>query len=322
MSGSGPESRPGSDALPASANVLVVDRLTARHGPSACEDVSFSIPAGSIHALLGDPGAGKAAIIASVFGQRKPSSGSVWVSGRDTWRGRRVLSGWVEAVTPEARVRGSATLERLSKRRSRSAETWDEQGLRERLRRFGVPAGESWKRLTSRQRTFALLALALAASPRLVVLHDTGISAESEGDQTLISELRGAASSGISLLVATERPDEVEMIADRVSILRFGRLVLNGNCAQLKAGFRRLRYRNETHSERTEYGNELDEFEAVQVRVRGWGVEAVVSNFSDSSYDRFRRIPGVIDVELFAMSWAEIFEAIGRPQRTNPVPSP
>jgi ABC-type multidrug transport system ATPase subunit len=322
MSGSGPDSQPESDALSPSAIVLVVDRLTARLGPSACEDVSFSIPAGSIHALLGDRAAGKAAIIASVLGQRRPSAGHVWIAGRDTWRNRRALSGWVEAVTPEARVRGSATLERLSKRRSRSAEIWDEKGFRERLRRLDVPTDESWKQLTIRQRMFAILALALAASPRLVVLPDTGISAGSEGDQMLISEMRGAASSGISLLVATERPDEVEAIADRVSILRFGRLVLNGDCAQLKSGFRRIRYRNEVHSQRAEYGNELDEFEAVQVRVRGWGVEAVVSNFSDSTYDRFRQIPGVVDVQALAMSWAEILEAVGRPQRANPVPSP
>jgi len=322
MSEKGAVSRTGSEALPLSADVLVVDRLTARHGPSACEDVSFSIPPGSIHALLGDRGAGKAAVIAAVLGQRKPSSGSVWVSGRDTWRNRRALSGWVEAVTPEVGVRGSATLERLSKRRSRFGETWDEQGLRQRLRRFGVPMDESWKRLTNPQRTFALLALSLASSPRLVVLHHTGIVPAGEGGQLLIGELRGAASAGVSLLVVTDRPDEVETIADRVSVLRFGRLVLNGDCARLKAGFRRIRYRNEISSERTEYGNELDEFEAVQVRVRGWGVEAVVSNFSDSTYDRFRRIPGVFDVELFTMSWAEIFEAIGRQQRTNRVPSP
>jgi ABC-type multidrug transport system ATPase subunit len=232
------------------------------------------------------------------------------------------LSGWLEAVTPEARVRGSATLARLSKRRSRSAETWDENGFRERLRRLDVPTDESWKRLTSRQRMFAHLALSLAASPRLVVLDHRDIRVGSEGDQTWISELLGATSSGISLLVATEQPDQVEAIADRVSILRLGRLVLDGDCAQLKSGFRRIRYRNEVHSERAEYGNELDEFEAVQVRVRGWGVEAVVSNFSDSTYDRFRQIPGVVDIQALAMSWAEIFEAVGRPQRTNPGSSP
>jgi hypothetical protein len=47
-----------------------------------------------------------------------------------------------------------------------------------------------------------------------------------------------------------------------------------------------------------------------------------VSNFSDSTYDRFRQIPGVVDAQALAMSWAEIFEAVGRPQRTNPGSSP
>jgi hypothetical protein len=45
------------------------------------------------------------------------------------------------------------------------------------------------------------------------------------------------------------------------------------------------------------------------VRVRGWGVEAIVSNFEDRSFERFRQIPGVLDAEASPLSLGEIFAA-------------
>jgi len=56
----------------------------------------------------------------------------------------------------------------------------------------------------------------------------------------------------------------------------------------LKSRFRRIRYGNRITETRAVYGTELDAFEAVSVKVRGWGVEAIVSNFDDSAFERFR----------------------------------
>jgi hypothetical protein len=62
---------------------------------------------------------------------------------------------------------------------------------------------------------------------------------------------------------------------------------------------------------RTAYGTELDAFEAVRVKVRGWGVDAVVSNFDEASFEHFRAIDGISDAEASAMSLEEIFLALG-----------
>ena len=46
---------------------------------------------------------------------------------------------------------------------------------------------------------------------------------------------------------------------------------------QFKARFRRIRYANRMTETRTDFGNELDAFDAARVQVRGWGIDAVVS---------------------------------------------
>jgi len=74
--------------------------------------------------------------------------------------------------------------------------------------------------------------------------------------------------------------------------------------------FRRLRYANEATEERTEFGQELAAFDAVRVKVRGWGVEAIVSNYADESFARFTALEGVVDAESSALSLEEIFVAI------------
>jgi ABC-type multidrug transport system ATPase subunit len=293
-----------------SIDVLVLESLSVRQRGSECEMVSLSIPEGSIHGLVGGAGAGKAAIVACVIGRRKPSAGHAFLAGQDIWRNRRSLWRWIQAITPETRIGPSLTLDRLAKRRRRSAAAWDEQSLRERLARLGVPVDTPLGLLTPFQRTAALLGLALAAAPRLVVLHDVDLGPTAQDRRGLLRELQSAASRGVSALIATRRPEEIEEVVDRLSVLRAGSLILSGDVAGLRSRFRRIRDRNEIVEARTEYGNELDQFEAVRVRVRGWGVEAVISNFDEALFAEFRRTPGVIDVEESRMSLAEIYEAV------------
>jgi ABC-type uncharacterized transport system ATPase subunit len=109
---------------------------------------------------------------------------------------------------------------------------------------------------------------------------------------------------------ATVSDPDLAALADRVGFLSEGRLVLDDTVAALTARFRRLRYVNEITENRTEYGTELDEFDAVRVKVRGWGVEAVVSNFDDALFERLRATEGVLDARADPMTLDEIFRAV------------
>ena len=98
--------------------------------------------------------------------------------------------------------------------------------------------------------------------------------------------------------------------ADRVGFLSEGRLVLDDDLPALTARFRRISYVNEITETRTEYGTELDDFDAVRVRVRGWGVDAVVSNFDEARFERLRATEGVSEVKATPMTIEEIFAAV------------
>lgn len=99
--------------------------------------------------------------------------------------------------------------------------------------------------------------------------------------------------------------------AGRVVIVRGSRVVVDGTPGALLAGCRRIRYRNEAIEERATYGEELSAFFALQVKVRGWGIEAIVSDFDAAAFERFASLEGVVDAEASPLTLAELLEAVG-----------
>lgn len=160
----------------------------------------------------------------------------------------------------------------------------------------------------------------LDRSPELLVLDDPTLGLGDPARREVLDALRGKlAERGNTVFLATSEPADIEAIADRVGILSKGRLVIDEDPGTLVRRFRRISYRNEITETRTEYGNELDHFNAVRVRVRGWGVDAVVSNFDHSAFEAFRSQDGVTDASAAPMSLAEIFAAVaGDPASGGP----
>jgi ABC-type uncharacterized transport system ATPase subunit len=130
------------------------------------------------------------------------------------------------------------------------------------------------------------------------------------GDLVVSEERFEPTGGATATIVATVSNPVLAALADRVGFLSEGRLVLDDAVATLTARFQRLRYVNEITENRTEYGTELDEFDAVRVKVRGWGVEAVVSNFDDAFFERLRATEGVSEVRVSPMSLDEIFRTV------------
>jgi ABC-type multidrug transport system ATPase subunit len=113
-----------------------------------------------------------------------------------------------------------------------------------------------------------------------------------------------------TVLAATDAPERVAGIATHFGILKLGRLVIDAPVDALRAGIRRVRYVSRMTETRTSFGTELDEFDAVGVRVRGWGIEAIVSNFEPAAFDRFRTIDGVEEAAAESLTLEEAFQAL------------
>ena len=217
----------------------------------------------------------------------------------------------VGVVPEEPDAPPAMTATQLSEFCRRIYPRWDSAAVSARLERFGVPAGVPFGRLSKGQRGEVMLALALGHAPALLVLDDPTLGLDVVARHALFEEIVGElADRGTTVFLTTHDLSGFEGIASRVGILKEGRLVLDEELEALKSRFRRIRYANRLTETRTQFGNELDEFDALRVRVRGWGIDAVVTNFADAAFERFRATDGVEDASVEAMPLEEIFLAV------------
>jgi len=298
---------------------LRVDGLTVRYGTMvALERVALEVARGCVYALLGRNGSGKSSLVRVLLGQQAPHEGRAELLGEPSWTSRTRLMARVGVVPEEPDAPPLMTVRGLESFCRPLYPSWDGASLAARLARFGIPADVPFGRLSKGQKGLSLLALALAPSPDLLVLDDPTLGLDPVARKAFYEEVIGElADRGTTVFLTTHDLAGIEPIADRVGILKEGRLLVDEPLESLKARFRKIRYANEVTEERTELGNELDAFEAVQVKVRGWGNEAIVSNYDDVKFEAFRATGGVVDAEASSLSLEEVFLAVAGEAETK-----
>jgi len=286
---------------------ISLDGLTVRYGQRlALDQVSLQVPEGSVYALLGRNGAGKSSLVRCLLGEQKPSSGRALLLGRDVWRERASILAEVGVVPEDPNAPPAMTARQLSRFCSRLYPRWDAAGVEARLKRFGVPSGTPFGKLSKGQKGQVSLALALASSPRLLVLDDPTLGLDAVARKAVFEELIGdLADRGTTVFITTHDLAGVERIADRVGILNQGRLVLDEEMEALKARFRRISF---PRSREAAVGR-LAALAPVAVASRGWEVDAVVSRYDEGS------LPVEDGPEVTSLTLEEIFIALtGTPE--------
>jgi len=272
---------------------------------SVVEDVSISVERGSVFALLGRNGAGKSSLVRCILGQQRVAAGDARLFGRGAWGSRTQAMARVGVVPEEPDAPPGMSGRQLSAMCRQFYPTWDDAGVAARLERAGVPWDLAFSKLSKGQKGAVMLALALGHAPELLVLDDPTLGLDVVARRMLYDELIGdLADRGTTVLLTTHDLAGVEALADRVGILNGARLVVDEPLDALKARFRRIRCGGPAGPPT------FDPFSTVSETRRDWGVEAVVSNFDEERFDRFRADREGADVEVGSLSLEEIFVAL------------
>ena len=222
------------------------------------------------------------------------------------WRERAAILSEVGVVPEEPDMPPAMSSRQISRFCSRLYPSWDRAGVEARLKRFGIPAETPFGRLSKGQKAQVSMALALASSPRLLVLDDPTLGLDAVARKAVFEELIGElADRGTTVFITSHDLAGVERIADRVAVLRRGKLVLDEEMETLKHRFRRLSF------PATEREPRLEALAPVAVASSGWGVEAVVSNYDEDHLED----SGKEGPEVSALTLEEIFIALtGEPE--------
>ena len=280
--------------------------VTIRYGrKAAVEGATIEVASGTVYALLGRNGAGKSSLVRCLVGVQKPSRGSISILGQDVWKHRARLMNRVGIVAEEADAPPAMRVEEIAAFCRRLHPRWDADAVVGRLTRFGIDPRARFGNLSKGQKKQVMLAMALAASPDVLILDDPSLGLDPVARKSLFDEvIAELADRGITVFITTHELAAVETLVDRIGIMRGGRVVLDEEMETLKSRFRRIRFASAPVA--------LSAADLLPATVRQWGngTEAVVSNYDELLFERFRNASGVGHAEASAMSLEEIFIAV------------
>jgi ABC-2 type transport system ATP-binding protein len=194
-------------------------------GREVLRDVAFAVDPGEVFALLGPNGAGKTTTVEILEGYRRADGGSVRVLGVDPARAGRAFRARLGIVLQSAGVYPYLTVRevvelyaRYYPRPREPAAVLAAVGLEE-------AADRRVRGLSGGQRRRLDLALALVGDPDLLFLDEPTTGFDPEARRAAWETIRGLQALGKTILLTTHYLDEVEALADRVAVLRGGRVI-------------------------------------------------------------------------------------------------
>lgn len=204
----------------------------------ALRDCTFSLPAGSITALVGPNGAGKTTLLTMLAGLLPASAGSLTVAGQPP-RSRPEFLERVGVLTQDCPLYRHYTVADLLRFGRAMNPGWDDAVARGRLAAAEVPLNRRAGRLSGGQRAQVGLALAVAKRPQVLLLDEPLAALDPLARRDFLTSLMdSAAATGMTVVLSSHLIGELARVCDHLLVIRGGRLRLAGELDDLLAEHR------------------------------------------------------------------------------------
>ncbi|HEY5217004.1 MAG TPA: ABC transporter ATP-binding protein [Pseudolabrys sp.] len=252
--------------------MLQVHNLAKRfEGIVATDNLSLDVAAGELHAVIGPNGAGKTTLIAQLSGQLMPDSGRVWFAGNDITQlpmYRRSALGLARSFQITSLFRDLSVLDNVAlavqAHAGHSFRFWRDARAEPQLRepgrallaRVGLAERADWpaSALSHGAHRQLELAMALAGQPRMLLLDEPMAGLGPEESVRMVEMLR-ALKRELTILLVEHDMEAVFALADRITVLVYGRVIATGSPADIRANAQvREAYLGEAEAEGADHG--------------------------------------------------------------------
>ena len=213
-------------------------------GVRALDGVTFTLETGEIHAVAGENGAGKSTLIKILGGALEPDSGTVEINGNavGTFTPSAARRAGVAVISQQPALFHELTVAENIGLAMEQGSPWQrvDWGQRTRqarhlLQRVGadIRPDALVRDLSMPQQQLVEIAKALGVSAKVLILDEPTASLTGREVERLLALLRGLRAAGTGIIYVSHRLEEMFALADRVTVLRDGRLIATQPMASL-----------------------------------------------------------------------------------------
>lgn len=234
---------------PAQVGVAAIEaqNLTKVFGERVSVDnLSFTVKSGELYALLGDNGAGKTTTINMLTTLLKPTKGKVAICGFDSVTQREKTKGAFGVVSQEVSLYSELTAyENLAfiadlygvptaQARQRIGALLQHSGLADRAHDLAGTFSTGMQRKLS-------IAISMLHEPKVIFMDEPTVGLDPASRRQIWESLVELKRTGVTVLLTTHYLEEAEFLADRIGIIRKGKMVMEGTIEELRSKIRAVR---------------------------------------------------------------------------------
>lgn len=226
-------------------NILSLQNVTKRyHNHTAVDDVTFDVPKGKIFGFLGPNGAGKTSLIRIITGITMAEEGTILIDGEKLSSHHPSQIGYM----PEERglykkmkvgdhLMYLAQLRGMDKKNAKTS-------ISEWIEKFEI---ESWwnkkiEELSKGMQQKIQFIATVMHNPKLLILDEPFSGLDPINSNLIKDEIYQINKKGTSIIFSTHRMEQVEEICEEIILINNGKLILEGNVAQIKEKYKEHKY--------------------------------------------------------------------------------
>ena len=210
--------------------VIELKNVKKDYGDFVLDNVSFSVPTGSVCGFIGQNGAGKTTTIQIILDAIKRDGGEVYVFGKNINDGMAELKEDIGVVFDEMGFHDFLTPKQINTVMKNIYKNWDEEAFFDYLKKFSLPAKKECGKFSRGMRMKLQIATAMSHKARLLIMDEPTSGLDPIVRNEIIQIFREfVIEEDHSILLSSHITTDLEKIADEVVFIDAGRIVLSGN---------------------------------------------------------------------------------------------
>ncbi len=253
-------------------NAIEIKGLTKKYDGFTLDNVSFNVPKGSIMGFIGQNGAGKTTTIRALLGIIRFDSGSINMLGLDNREHEYEIKEQIAAVFDELPFQEMFTAKQLSIMMGGIYRDWDKVTFEKYLDRFQLPARKKCGKFSKGMKMKLQIAAALSHNAKLLIMDEATTGLDPVVRNEILDIFREYLhDEERSILMSSHITSDLEKIADSVTFIDKGKLLLSGYKDDVLDSHAMIRCSKSDYAE-------IDKTDFISARLTDFGAEVMVAD--------------------------------------------